>query len=75
MKIDIPTVKVEVKCGNQSSQDGLVNLDQKEKIPEGEPANEISCLGAKSIKMGTVTWDDGLASVKYLGWWRIYQSN
>lgn len=32
MKIDIPTVKVEVKCGNQSSQDGLVNLDQKKKF-------------------------------------------
>lgn len=29
MKIDIPTGKVEVKCENQSSQDGLVNLDPK----------------------------------------------
>lgn len=50
MKIDIPTVKVEVKCGNQSSQDGLVNLDPKKKIGK----NKISCLEAKSIKMGTV---------------------
>lgn len=54
-KIDIPAVKVEVKCGNQSSQDDLVNLDPKKKSLEGEAANEISCLGAKSIKMGTAT--------------------
>lgn len=46
---------MEVKCGNQSSQDDLVNLDPKKKSLEGEAANEISCLGAKSIKMGTAT--------------------
>lgn len=48
MKIDIPTVKVEVKCGNQSSQDGLVNLDPKKK--NWEEQNFMS--GSKIYKNG-----------------------
>lgn len=33
----------------------LVNLDPKKKKKEEEPVHEILCLGAKSIKMGSVT--------------------
>lgn len=47
------------------SQDGLVNLD--ERSLEGELAHEISSLVTKSIKMGVVLCDDGIANVKYLG--------
>lgn len=55
MKIDIPTVKVEVKCGNGSFKIIWLILIKKKKKLEEEPDHEISCLGAKSIKMGTVT--------------------
>lgn len=56
-----------------SSQDGLVNLDQRSL--EGELAHEISSLVAKSVKRGAVPHDDGIANVKYLGRGKIYGRN
>lgn len=51
MKIDIPTFKVEVICGNQSSQDGLVNLDPKKKKKKLEEEQNFMS-GSKIYKNG-----------------------
>ena len=56
-----------------SSQDGLINLDQRSL--EGELAHEVSSLVAKSIQMGAVPCDGGIANVKYLGRGKIYRRN
>ena len=69
------------QCGSKmqkskpSSQDGLINLDQRSL--EGELAHEVSSLVAKSIQMdrSQVPCDDGIANVKYLGRGKIYQRN